>query len=271
MELLHCTGYVYKYVHEKRNPVAPIKIKKYLCSPTNQEPCLPGYGCVTQFKFLKMEEVDRKPSDTDIWKIECSVTEAQFNKWLLGITDAYPSIKTISLIGSRARGQGQPGSDWDVLISLEESCYRTNKPHYNRDFERMITYDQLSSNTLIDIWFLRPNGIVARDARKNIKKDFFDLPGFRLNDPAITCDQLVSNSLIDISSLLPNGIVASNVSKTHSRAFFDTPGFRLKDPVHSVRIEAYMKALIKDGVYCQGRWDDLYLDIKNAVLLYKRK
>lgn len=216
MELLRCTAYVYEYTNKTINNEPVAIIKQYICTPTHQEPCLPGYGCITQLKFLRFDKVDRQPTAKDLKKTEHPVTEDQFNKWLSGITAAYPSIKTISLIGSRARGQARPSSDWDVLISLDESCYKNNRPRCNRDVERMIDYDQLSSNTSIDIWFLRPNGIVARDVRKSLRSDFFDIPGFRF-----------------------------------------------EDPVHSARI--------KGGAYCKELWDDLYQDVKNAVLLYKRR
>lgn len=215
MELLRCTGYVYEYTHEMRDNGPVAILKKYLCIPTHQESCQPGYGCVTQLKFLRMDKVDRLPTAKDLKRGGPHITEEQFNEWLSGITAAYPSIKTISLIGSRARGQARPGSDWDVLISLDESCYKDNKPRYNRDVERMIAYDKLSSNPLIDLWFLRPNGIVARDVRRDLRRDFFSIPGFRP-----------------------------------------------EDPLHAARV--------KGGAYCKGLWDDLYRDVENAVLVYKR-
>lgn len=178
MELLQCTCYVCQ-----ETPIGkPVEIEKTVCLPNNGGACLPGLGRIVQFKFW------RGSGDLayeDIHRTSPPLSDEQFFYWLNTLVNTYPQIKKVGLIGSRAKGTATLKSDWDILISLDDACYKDS----GRDMEREIAYDPvITSNATIDLWFLRPNGVIARHFKRNLKDSFFHMPGFREEDKTQPCN-----------------------------------------------------------------------------------
>jgi hypothetical protein len=102
------------------------------------------------------------------------LTEAEFMEWLEKLLELYPQVEAVGLVGSRAFGYARPGSDWDVVILLEEDCYQEEvigKGGDGKDItisvqvdkiEQRISFDEALASASIEKFFLRPSGSIAR-------------------------------------------------------------------------------------------------------------
>jgi len=88
------------------------------------------------------------------------LTERAFNKWLSKLTELYPEIDCVLLVGSRASGYSRPDSDWDVVICLEDNCYQDDTQVDK--IEQRIAFDPALCSDALDIFWLRPSGSLGR-------------------------------------------------------------------------------------------------------------
>ena len=157
-----------------------------LCFPVDDQPCILGTGNIVGMKKIGKNE---KIPELHPY-LGQSLNEQEFKEWLKTIIELYPMIKTVWLMGSRNEGNFRDDSDWDVIIELTESCYINNLPNPSKNIEKKIANNQLLNEKgkyHVDIFYLRPDGFIARYFRQSINKSLFKCQGLREKDPVFPC------------------------------------------------------------------------------------
>jgi predicted nucleotidyltransferase len=98
------------------------------------------------------------PPEESTVQLQAPVT-LDVDAWVRRAVQLYPDIEDIGLVGSRAFGQETPYSDVDLVICLFEESYIGDDPFAT---EKQIAFGPVGKEPGLDLFFLRPDGEIAR-------------------------------------------------------------------------------------------------------------